>query len=82
MTRAVFIRVVLLLVFEVNTDHMGEYVVSSFEPKVYCNDESMHPFQILIFMSMTTHCHSLANQKSTHCHQNPVMCKRLCFLLV
>ena len=59
MIQAVFIRVVLPLAFEVDTDSLGEYDVSSFEvdtdslgeydvssfePKVDHNDESTHQF--------------------------------------
>ena len=44
MIQAVFIRVVLPLVFEVDTDSLGEYAVSSFQPEVDRNYESTHPF--------------------------------------
>jgi len=44
MIQAVFIRVVLPLAFEVDTDSLGEYDESSFEPKVDHSDESTHPF--------------------------------------
>jgi hypothetical protein len=61
MIQAVFIRVVLPLVFEVDTDSLGEYAVSSSEPKVDRNDESTHPFKIFISMFMATWCCNLAN---------------------
>jgi hypothetical protein len=44
MIQAVVIRVVLPLVFEVDTESLGEYAVSCFEHEVDCDDESAHSF--------------------------------------
>jgi hypothetical protein len=44
MIQAVVVRVVLPLAFEVDTDSVGEYAVSSLESEVDCNDESAYSF--------------------------------------
>jgi hypothetical protein len=44
MIQAVFIRVLLPFILEVDADSLGEYALSSFEPKVGRNDESTQPF--------------------------------------